>query len=84
MTQMKEDMNMKKRWISLAALLVLLLLIPSVVMVAQGEGVCDHEGSSWTSMGESGHVGTCPKCGEETSGEHTGGGATCTTEGDVR
>ena len=72
---------MKKRWISLAALMLLLLLIPSVVMVAQGEEVCDHKWGPWRSVDEIYHDRICTECGEAARREHTGGGATCTTEG---
>ena len=72
---------MKKRWISLAALMLLLLLIPSVVMVAQGEEVCDHKWGPWRSVDEIYHDRICTECGEAARREHTGGGATCTKAG---
>ena len=72
---------MKKRWISLAALMLLLLLIPSVVMVAQGEEVCNHKWGPWRSVDEIYHDRICTECGEAARREHTGVGATCTKAG---
>ena len=87
---------MKKRWISLATLLVLLLvLMPTTAMATAMRGLqfcttCQalkiFTVVGYRSCESNGHalIYKCMGCKTEISGEvesHTGGGATCTTEG---
>ena len=41
----------------------------------------DHNWGAWTKADENQHVSTCSGCNQTQSGEHTGGNATCSTEG---